>query len=162
MNALPEKNHEIPVALALGGNLGDVEAAFRFALQELAAHGVTHLRMARVIRTAPVDCAPGTPDFLNSAAIGCWRGSAAALLALTQRIEVAAGRPAEHGRNVSRVLDIDLILFGDRCIATPLLTIPHPAARRRRFVLEPLAEIAPDWVFPDNRESVADAWRRLG
>lgn len=161
MNALPEKNREIPVALALGGNLGDVAATFRLALRALEAGGVAHLRMAGLSVTAPEDCAPGTPDFVNSAATGFWRGSPEALLTLARQVEIALGRPAEHDYHASRTLDVDLILFGDQCIDTPQLVVPHPAARRRRFVLEPLAEIAGDWVFPDDGTTVAEALARL-
>lgn len=149
------------IAIALGGNLGEVAAAFDFAAARLAAGGVTALRRSGCRRTAPEDCPPGTPAFLNMAVTGRWAGTAAALLALCQGIEVAAGRPAAHGYHESRVLDLDLILFGDAVIETDLLTVPHPRAAGRRFVLEPLAEIAPDWVFPDSGCRVAELLARL-
>lgn len=161
MNPLAKKNEKIPVALALGGNLGDVEDAFRKALELLAAGGVTGLVTAPVFVTAPVGCLPGTPDFRNSAATGFWSGTPEALLDLTQSIEVALGRPAGHGFHTSRTLDLDIILFGDRCIRTARLTVPHPEAARREFVLEPLAEIAPELRFPDSGLTVREALRKL-
>lgn len=139
------------IAISLGGNLGEVAANFRVAVAALAASGLDDIRTSRIIRTAPVGCPPGTPDFLNMALTGVWGGGARELLRTCRRIEVAAGRPAEHGFNQPRPLDLDLILFGDRVIAEPPeLIVPHPRAAARRFVLAPLAEIAPDWVFPDS------------
>ena len=161
MNALAEKNAKIPVVLALGGNLGEVEETFQKALELLAAGGLTGLRMAPVLTTRPVACPPGTPDFRNSAATGFWAGSAEELLDLVQSIEVALGRPAAHGFHTSRTLDLDIILFGNRIIRTPRLTVPHPEAQKRLFVLESLAAIAPETRFPDSGLTVREAWERL-
>ena len=155
------KNAKIPVVISLGGNLGDVEGSFRKALELLAAGGVTELAAAPVIVTAPVGCPPGTPDFRNSAATGFWCGTPEELLELMQSIEIALGRPADHGFHTSRTLDLDLILFGDRCIRTARLTVPHPEAARREFVLGPLAEIAPELRFPDSGLTVREALRKL-
>ena len=156
------KNMMENFALLLGGNLGDTERFFDAALIGLAAAGATRLHRSRLYRTAPVDCVPGTPDFLNCAVTGFFPGSPRELLALTQHLEIAAGRPACHSSREARVLDIDIILFGNTIFATPDLTIPHPRARLRRFVLEPLAEIAPELSFPDTGETVAAALARLG
>ena len=161
MNALAKKNAKTPVAIALGGNLGDVEKAFRKALELLAAGGLTDLVTAPVIVTRPVGCPPGTPDFRNSAATGFWGGTAEELLGLTQSIEVALGRPADHGFHTSRTLDLDIILFGELRLHTERLTLPHPEAQRRAFVLAPLAKIAPDMRFPDSGLTVREALRKL-
>lgn len=150
------------IAISLGGNLGEVAANFRVAIAALAASGLGGIRTSRIIRTAPVGCPPGTPDFLNMALTGVWSGDARELLRTCQRIEVAAGRPPEHGRNQPRPLDLDLILFGDAAIAEPPeLIVPHPRAAARRFVLVPLAEIAPDWVFPDSGRRVDELLAEL-
>lgn len=151
----------LKIAILAGGNLGNVAEAFDFALRELAAGGVKRLVKSRNYATAPVDCAPGTPDFLNAAIIGEWDGSALELLQLTQRIERRAGRPADHGVNTSRPLDLDLILFGDAIIDLPELKVPHPRARERRFVLEPLAELVPEWSFPDTGIRIKEALKAL-
>ncbi len=154
MNIIP---NPIKIAIALGGNLGDVGRAFDRAAELLAAGGVEEIRRAGNFRTAPVDCAPGAPDFLNSALTGRWRGSAVELLKLCQSVERELGRPARHGVNSDRPVDLDLILFGGEIIRSDELTIPHPRASQRLFVLAPLAEIAPDWEFPDQKITVKNA-----
>ena len=151
----------IKIAIALGGNLGDVAAAFEQAASLLAAGGVGEIRRSGNYRTRPVGCAPGAPDFLNAALTGVWRGSAGELLKLCQRIEIELGRPARHGVNRDRPLDHDLILFEGEIIRSETLTVPHPRALERLFVLEPLAEIAPEWVFPEQKITVKNALSRL-
>ena len=145
----------------MGGNIGDPAAAFALAAKKLAAGGMTGIRMSRCFRTEPVDCAPGTPVFQNAALTGEWHGSPEALLKLCQTIEQEAGRPANHGFHTSRPLDLDIILLGERRISTPALTVPHPRAKERRFVLDALAEIAGNWTFPDDGISVKTALERL-
>lgn len=130
-------------AIMLGGNLGDSEKIFARALEKLASGGCRELKMSRIHRSAAVDCVPGTPDFSDAAATGEWDGSPFALLRLCQEIEREAGRPADHSSRESRTLDLDIILFGDAVIDTPELKVPHPRAQIRRFVLEPLSELAP-------------------
>ena len=88
--------------------------------------------------------APGTPAFLNGAVSGVWNGGVRDLLELCQTIEEECGRPRDHGHYVSRTLDLDLILFGRERIAEPDLTVPHPLALRRGFVMTPLREIEPE------------------
>ena len=161
MKAQSQMPKYVKIALSLGGNLGDPEAAFAAAERALAAAGVRHLRRSASIVTEPVECPPGTPDFHNAAVTGEWSGTAAALLALCRRLERAAGRPADHGFHTPRPLDIDIIGFGDEVMDTPELTIPHPRAQERRFVLAPLAEIAPDFRFADSGRTAAEALLRL-
>ena len=144
-----------------GGNLGDVPAAFEFALSELKKNGFDIVAESDVFVTAPVDCVPGTPDFQNKAILGCWNGSARELIQLTQRIEQLSGRPAEHSSREARTLDIDIITFGDEIISEPDLIIPHPRAHLRRFVLEPLCQIAPQLRFPDCGKSAAELLESL-
>lgn len=151
----------VKFAILMGGNLGNSAEIFEQAIRKLTENGVQSIRQSRIYRTAPVDCVPGTPDFSNAALTGEWNGTAADLLALTQRLEREAGRPARHSSRESRTLDLDLILFGEECSDSPELTLPHPRARQRLFVLEPLAEIAPEMRFPDTGESVAEALARL-
>ncbi|MGN0872754.1 MAG: 2-amino-4-hydroxy-6-hydroxymethyldihydropteridine diphosphokinase, partial [Victivallales bacterium] len=93
-------------------------------------------------------CEPGAPAFYNAVVRGRWAGSPEALLKLCLKLEAEAGRPADHPHWHSRILDLDLILFGDRILATEFLTVPHPRAHERLFVMVPLAEIAPEAVFP--------------
>ena len=83
------------------------------------------------------------------------------MLALAKALELAAGR--RHGARFGpRPLDVDLLLYGDRSAATPELTLPHPRLRERRFMLAPLAEIAPAWPVPPDGATVAELLERLG
>ena len=151
----------IPAALALGSNIGNSADVFLQACKLLEANGFAVERLARNIITAPVDCPPGTPDFVNSALTGNFSGTAEELLAITQKIEVELGRPANHAFHDSRTIDRDIIIFGNTVMQTARLTLPNPRAQERRFVLEPLAEIAPDWIFPDTQRSVKQALELL-
>lgn len=147
-------------AIMLGGNLPDTLQKMDFALDRLQKSGFIVNKISKIFHSAAVDCVPGTPDFLDRAVTGVWHDSALELLKLCQKIEVEAGRPVIHSSRESRVLDIDIILFGNEMISLPELIIPHPRARQRRFVLEPLAEIAHDWQFPDSI-TVASALEEL-
>ena len=151
----------VKTALSLGGNIGDIPAAFEYAASALEDAGFRELRRAGNYATAPVDCAPGTPDFLNTVFTGLWDGTAQELLSVCKRIEVAAGRPENHDRNASRTLDLDIVLFGDHVIEDKNLRIPHPEAENRLFVLVPLAEIASDWVHPVLGERIDSILARL-
>ncbi len=153
--------HQYPIALALGGNIGDVAATFRAVATALEKSGISHLKCSSAYQTAPVGCAPGTPDFLNAALIGTWGGSVAGLHALCKSMEEQFGRPRDHESNVSRTLDLDIIFFGNAIINTPELTIPHKEAARRLFVLLPLAEIAADWDYPGIGCSVGEMLEKL-
>ena len=145
----------------LGGNLGNSGEIFRAAVQKLAEAGCGKLRMSRIFRSAAVDCVPGTPEFSDAALTGEWEGDAPGLLRLCRRIEREAGRPADHSSRESRTLDLDLILFGDEIRNTPELTLPHPRAQKRRFVLEPLSELIPDARFPDTGLKIEECLRNL-
>ena len=148
-------------ALCLGGNEGPVEAHFDLVEKELLAAGATEIRRSRIHVTKPVDCVPGTPDFLNQALVGEWRGSVETLFDLLQSLERRCGRPEIHSSRESRPLDCDLILWGEEVISTPRLQVPHPRARQRLFVLEPLAEIAPEMRFMPEGLTVAQCLQKL-
>lgn len=153
---------ESRVALALGANLGyNPEATIHWAIQKLSEAGLASIKVASIILTEPVDCAPGTPDFLNTALTGTWKGSPLELLDLIQEIEIAAGRPAKHSSHEARCLDIDIILWDEKVIETPRLIIPHPRMHLRHFVLQPLAEIAPDWKVPPAMKTVKSLMKAI-
>ena len=147
--------------LSLGGNLGDVEQAFKTALAELSRRGMDILKISSSYRTKPVGCEEGAADFLNAAAIGRWPGSAQDLLKACKELEAAAGRPSLHPKWQSRSLDIDIIAFGTQELRVEGLILPHPLATERAFVLEPLAEIAPDMRLPGKSSSVKEAFLAL-
>jgi 2-amino-4-hydroxy-6-hydroxymethyldihydropteridine diphosphokinase len=136
------------VVLALGGNLGDVPHTFRRAIDALQDAGMKKIKVSSFRQTAPVDCVPGSADFINAAICGVWHDTPETLLMLCQQLEFDAGRPRKHGINSPRPLDIDIIIFGEHQISLPHLTIPHPETGNRLFVLEPAAEIAPDCLVP--------------
>lgn len=139
------------IAVMLGGNLPGTENAMAEALRKFSVAGVQNITVSKIVKSAAEDCVPGTPDFLDMAFTGSWQGSAEELLRLCQKIEIAAGRPEIHSSRESRILDCDIIFFGETHCNSPHLTIPHPRAHLRRFVLEPLAEIIPDMRFADGK-----------
>jgi len=149
------------IALALGANLGQPEETFRLACEMLEAGGVSDLQKASCMQTEPVDCHPGTPPFTNSAVIGLWSGTAQQLLELTQGIEVFLGRPLQHDSQGNRTIDIDILLVEDLILESPRLCIPHPRMCQRLFVLQPLAEIAAEWIIPTTRKTVAGQLQKL-
>jgi 2-amino-4-hydroxy-6-hydroxymethyldihydropteridine diphosphokinase len=136
----------VPVAIALGGNLGDRRAQLIEAVGRLGAL-ITDLRVSSFHDTIPVGVAGPQPNFLNAAAVGHTTLTPRALLASLLTIERAMGRTRPH-EGAPRTVDLDLILYGDVKVDEPGLTIPHPRFRERAFVLAPLAEIAPDMVDP--------------
>ena len=136
--------------IALGGNIGDVPETFRLACEALSDAGFRIRRFSSPLRTAPVGCEPGAPEFTNAALSGFWDGTASDLLRVCQKIEADNGRPNDHAYHVSRTLDLDIILFGQETIDLPSLKIPHPEAAKRDFVMIPVREIEPqlaDWLL---------------
>jgi 2-amino-4-hydroxy-6-hydroxymethyldihydropteridine diphosphokinase len=150
-----------PVALALGGNIGDVESCFTLALGELERAGLTNVLRSSIYHTKPVGFDHDVPDFLNAVVIGVWRGSPFDLHNECGKIEISRGRPAVRDSWTSRTLDLDIILFGNEIVSDRTLTIPHPEARKRFFVMSPLKEVAGAWIFPDTGFSVAETLNEL-
>ena len=137
-----------PACIGLGANLGDAADALRMATRELAALPRTTLTaQSSIYRSAPIDSSG--PDYLNAAVLLHTALTPQELLAHLQRIELAHGRERPY-RNAPRTLDLDLLVFGDVCLDTPTLTLPHPRLHQRAFVLLPLAEIVPDWQVSDH------------
>ena len=144
----------ITAAIALGSNLGDRRAHLDTAVAKLHAL-VTGLRVSRFHQTIPVGASGPQGLYLNAAAVGETSLSARELLDALLAIEQEAGRERPFP-NAPRSLDLDLVLFGDAVIEEPGLAVPHPRFRVRRFVLEPLAEVAPDLRDPVSGKSVAE------
>ena len=160
-----------PVALALGGNQGDVARTFKRLMGRIERDPrYTILRRSDWIETDPVGGPAGQPRFLNGALTLEVKASPQELLASCQEWEAHFGRDrTDEVPDGPRPLDVDLLLFGSEVIASegPLhLTVPHPRMRVRGFVLEPLSQIAADWVIPASQagpqQTVAEclqAWR---
>jgi len=146
------------VAIALGSNVGDRRAHLDFAVDRLRTL-LDNLKVSSYDETEPAGVPAPQPLFLNAAAVGETTLSARALLDALLVIERERGRERPYA-NAPRTLDLDLVLFGDVVIQEPDLVVPHPRFRERRFVLEPLAQIAPDLADPVTRLTIADLLRR--
>jgi 2-amino-4-hydroxy-6-hydroxymethyldihydropteridine diphosphokinase len=142
------------VAVAIGSNLGDRESHVAFARPRLRSM-LANVRASSSYETVPEGVEGEQPAFLNAAVIGETHLSARDVLDALLAIEAERGRERPFAR-APRTLDLDLVLFGDQIIDEPGLTVPHPRFRERRFVLEPLAEIAPDLRDPASLRSIAD------
>jgi 2-amino-4-hydroxy-6-hydroxymethyldihydropteridine diphosphokinase len=141
-------------AVALGSNLGDRAAHLNHAVSRLRDL-LGSLRVSRFYDTVPVGAPGPQPLFLNAAAVGEASVPARELLDMLLAIEQERGRERSYP-NAPRSLDLDLVLFGDATIDEPGLLVPHPRFRERRFVLEPLAEIAPDMKDPVTERTVLE------
>ena len=146
------------VAIALGSNLGDRAAHLEYALHRLSTI-LASIRVSRWYDTEPVGVAP-QPRFLNGAVVGDTELSARELLDALLTIERERGRD-RPSPGAPRTLDLDLILYGDRVIDEDGLIVPHPRFRERRFVLEPLAEVASDAIDPVTRKPIGGLIDRL-
>ncbi len=134
--------------IALGSNLGDRARSLAGALDALRTLGqINVVRASRWIETAPCGGPPDQPPYLNAAALLDTTLEPAELLAEMAAVERQFGR-VRLERFGPRTLDLDLLLYDQVMLESPSLTIPHPRLAERRFVLEPAAEIAPDWVHP--------------
>ncbi len=143
--------------IALGSNVGDSQAILARAMERLAALSTLPLLQSSFWQTTPVDCPPGSPPFVN-AVIGLapWREETPeSLLEKLLLLEKEFGRKAKKIVNEPRRLDLDLIAFGQETRDSKQLILPHPRAHTRRFVMQPLSEIAPDLVLPGQRLGVA-------
>jgi 2-amino-4-hydroxy-6-hydroxymethyldihydropteridine diphosphokinase len=132
--------------LSLGSNLGDRAANLQEAIRRLGELGSVQA-ISRFYETEPVEVERQQPWFLNCALKLETELMPRPLLARTLALELAMGRRRTEKKG-PRTIDIDIVLFGDAVVAAPELSIPHPAMQHRRFVLEPLAEIAPEARHP--------------
>lgn len=148
------------VFLGLGSNQGDRLVELRRATAVLAAHSRLELTAwSRIWETEAVGSGVQDP-FLNACVAVRTDLAPLALLETLKHQEAAAGRPqAGHGK--PRPIDLDILLYGDEVVSDTRLVVPHPELRNRAFVLEPLAEIAGGCVFPDSRETIAEACAKI-
>lgn len=146
------------VFVALGSNMGDSENILRRAMERLAQFSTIPLLKSSLWQTAPVNCPPGSPPFVNAVAGLTPRPieTPESLLAELVQLEKEFGRTVKKILNEPRRLDLDLIAFGSETRNSPSLILPHPRAYQRRFVLQPLSEIAPNLVLPGQRMTVSE------
>lgn len=116
------------------------------------------VRCSPLYRTSPVDCPPGSGDFINAAAAFEARPGITPedLLLALKALEREYGRGPAPVRNAPRELDLDLLLFDDQTRATEDFTLPHPRAANRLFVLVPAADVLPDVVWPGTRQTIRE------
>lgn len=141
------------VVLALGSNLGDRRANLLQALEEISSQ-VAIDKTSSVYETPPWGYIE-QPVFLNQVLSGCTSLNPIELLAFVKDIEQKMGR-VKNFKNGPRLMDIDILLFGEQIVNTEALMIPHPRMLERGFVLLPLSEIEPELIIPGTTKSVAD------
>jgi len=147
--------------VGLGANLQDPAAQVRRALDELAS--IPHSRLlsrSHLYKSPPLGPA-GQPDYVNAVAALETTRAPLEFLAELRAIETRHGRQRDGTRWGPRTLDLDILLYGDRVMDTPELTLPHPGLHERAFVLYPLFDVAPELVVP-GRGSVRELRERLG
>jgi 2-amino-4-hydroxy-6-hydroxymethyldihydropteridine diphosphokinase len=158
-----EQSIETRAYVALGANLGDPVHTIRAAMDRLAAFSSSALHRSSLWRTTPVDCPPGSSVFVNAVAgLQPFPGETPeTLLVNLQTLEKEFGRRPKTVLNEARPLDLDLIAFASEQRNTSSLILPHPRAHLRRFVLQPLSEIAPDLLLPGQSETVSELIDKL-
>ena len=149
--------------VGLGSNLGRRERNITAGLQALEmTRGIRVVKVSSLYETEPVGGPPGQPAYINAVAQIRTSLTARRLLAVMQSVEKSLGRDRrEESRWGPRTLDLDLLLYGGEIISEPDLIVPHPLMHERRFVMEPLAEIAPGTIHPTLQATAAEVLRML-
>ena len=146
------------VLVGLGSNLGASSGIIQRAIKALHIFSRGEVRASGLWCTSPVDCPPDSADFIN--AVASFEPeqelTARTLLAGLKRLEREFGRGEAYQKNAPRMLDLDLLVFGELQFTDADLEIPHPRAKERRFVLAPAAEIVPDLVWPGTQYTIRD------
>ena len=149
------------VFIGLGSNEGDRLESLSKAVRRLAQLPSTRVvQMAPIYETPPVG-GPPQPDFLNSVVELDTSLDPRELLRLLQDVERALGRGPDRVRWGPRIIDLDLLLYGEVVLREPELIIPHPRMHERAFVLEPLAQLAPELLHPIFKRTVSDLLAEL-
>lgn len=153
---MPESGDGVRAYVGMGSNIGDRAGNLLLGVRGMMSSGLRVQRLSSLYETEPVGVPEEQPPYLNAVAELCAPlPSPGELLALLLEIERSAGRRRERP-NEARTLDLDLLAYGDRVLSTDELTLPHPRLHLRRFVLAPLAELAPDARHPTTRRTYAE------
>jgi 2-amino-4-hydroxy-6-hydroxymethyldihydropteridine diphosphokinase len=142
--------------ISLGSNLEPRLLALREACRAISRlhRGSGSMLCSKVYETSPVNCPPGSPHFLNAALEFSTELQLRHLFSELKAIEANLGRTSGLPRNSPRMIDLDLLYFGDGTLFESDLVVPHPRISSRRFVLQPLADIRPELILPNFRKSV--------
>ena len=143
--------------IALGSNLGNSRRIILEAMARLQKLSDRPILKSSLWQTTPVDCPPNSPLFVN-AVVGFApqkNETPESLLQKLRALEKEFGRPPKKALNEPRALDLDLIAFGAETRNSPELTLPHPRAHLRRFVLQPLSEIAPVFILSGQSKTIS-------
>jgi 2-amino-4-hydroxy-6-hydroxymethyldihydropteridine diphosphokinase len=143
--------------VALGSNLGNSRQIILDAMARLQNFSDSPILKSSLWQTTPVDCPPGSPKFVN-AVVGLTpkkNETPESLLKKLRGLEIEFGRAPKTILNEPRSLDLDLIAFGSETRNSAELILPHPRAHLRRFVLQPLSEIAPELILPGQGKTVS-------
>jgi 2-amino-4-hydroxy-6-hydroxymethyldihydropteridine diphosphokinase len=163
---MPSSTFHLPSSLAivaLGSNLGDSRRIILEAMARLQKFSGWPLLKSSLWQTTPVNCPPNSSLFVN-AVVGFApqkNETPESLLQKLRALEKEFGRPPKKILNEPRTLDLDLIAFGTETRNSPGLILPHPRAHLRRFVLQPLGEIAPDLILPGQSKTISQLLAEL-
>ena len=151
------------VGIALGSNLGNRLAHLKVArdmLRKLAPEDATYSQ-APIYQSEPVNCPDDSPDFFNTVIEIDYIGTPHQLLEYTQGVEFHFGRGIVYQANAPRIIDVDILYFGNEIVEGGILTIPHPRLTDRRFVLRPLSDIRPNLILPRDTATIAEHLQHL-
>lgn len=153
----------VVVYIGFGANLGNPSLKFDEAVKELnLLTGTRVVSLSSLYETQPIGLVDGGPNFVN-AVIAIETGiRPESLIAELRAAEKKLGKSVNHRSDLSRIIDLDLLFYGAEILDTEDLQIPHPRLLERAFVLGPMAEIAPDFEHPIERETISDLLKRLG
>ncbi len=154
---------KVMVLIGIGSNQGDSQRIVHEAMSRLRVFAQGELHCSSLWRTAPIDCPPGSPDFINAAVAFAARPDLVpeVLLKSLKALEAEFGRGAKTQRNAPRELDLDLLLFDDQTRHSEDFVLPHPRAVNRRFVLAPAAEVLPDAPWPGEGRNIRQLLNEL-
>jgi 2-amino-4-hydroxy-6-hydroxymethyldihydropteridine diphosphokinase len=166
MNSAPRiQNSEFSkfAFIALGSNLGDSRKIILDAMARVQNFSDEQILKSSLWKTSPVYCPPDSPEFIN-AVIGLKVRAGEtpeSLLIKLHKLEKEFGRTPKKISNEPRPLDLDVIAFGNEIRNLPELILPHPRAHLRKFVLQPLSEIAPELIFPNQKKTISQSLAEL-